>query len=263
MTATVPISQLISLEGRRALVTGAASGIGRAIATRLDEAGAALILVDKDAEALAATAATLRGGAAPHRGRRPDRQGRYRCPGDTLAPEPPELLINNAGIYPFEKFTELDEAAYHRLMAVNLDATVWMCQRMIRDRGKRGGVIVNLASIEALVPFKSDLVHYSASKAGVIAVTRALAKEHARHGFRVNAVVPGGINTPGTRRAAKQVMKLKLDLIQAGIDFQRRLPLRRLGAPDEVARMVLVLCGELASYVHGAIIAVDGGFLSA
>ena len=180
-----------------------------------------------------------------------------------MAPEPPELLINNAGIYPFEKFTELDEAAYHRLMAVNLDATVWMCQRMIRDRGKRGGVIVNLASIEALVPFKSDLVHYSASKAGVIAVTRALAKEHARHGFRVNAVVPGGINTPGTRRAAKQVMKLKLDLIQAGIDFQRRLPLRRLGAPDEVARMVLVLCGELASYVHGAIIAVDGGFLSA
>ncbi len=263
MTATVPISQLISLEGRRALVTGAASGIGHAIATRLDEAGAALILVDKDAEALAATAATFEG--EPPRTEVVDLadKGAIDALWDTLAPEPPELLINNAGIYPFEKFTELDEAAYHRLMAVNLDATVWMCQRMIRDRGKRGGVIVNLASIEALVPFKSDLVHYSASKAGVIAVTRALAKEHARHGFRVNAVVPGGINTPGTRRAAKQVMKLKLDLIQAGIDFQRRLPLRRLGAPDEVARMVLVLCGELASYVHGAIIAVDGGFLSA
>ncbi len=262
MTATVPISQLISLEGRRALVTGAASGIGRAIATRLGEAGAALILVDKDAEALAATAATFEGEPRTEVVDLADK-GAIDAVWDTLAPEPPELLINNAGIYPFEKFTELDEAAYRRLMAVNLDATVWMCQRMIRDRGKRGGVIVNLASIEALVPFKSDLVHYSASKAGVIAVTRALAKEHARHGFRVNAVVPGGINTPGTRRAAKQVMKLKLDLIQAGIDFQRRLPLRRLGAPDEVARMVLVLCSELASYVHGAIIAVDGGFLSA
>ena len=134
---------------------------------------------------------------------------------------------------------------------------------MIQTRKGQGGVIINIGSIEAVLPFKEDLAHYSVSKAGVIALTRALAKEYARQGFRVNAVLPGGILTPGTRQAALDVFHFKLDRVSAGLDFSRRLPIGRLGQPDEVARMVLVLASDLASYIQGAVIAVDGGFLSA
>jgi 3-oxoacyl-[acyl-carrier protein] reductase len=130
---------------------------------------------------------------------------------------------------------------------------------MLESRKQRGGIIINIGSIGAILPFKEDLAHYSVSKAGVIALTRALAKEYARHGFRINAIVPGGILTPGIKQAAMDVFRLKLDRVSAGIDFSRRLPIGRLGQPAEVARMVLVLASELSSYVQGAAIPVDGG----
>jgi len=97
----------------------------------------------------------------------------------------------------------------------------------------------------------------------VIALTRALAKEYGRKGFRINVIVPGGIMTAGVKSVAKEIVKLKIDLLKSGIEFKRRLPLGRFGHPDEVARMALVLASDLSSYVHGALIAVDGGFLSA
>ena len=101
------------------------------------------------------------------------------------------------------------------------------------------------------------------SKAGVLALTRALAKEHAKHGFRVNAILPGGIITQGTKAVAKKFLQFHFNLLKAGIEFKQRLPIGRLGRPDEVARMVVVLASDLASYVQGAIIPVDGGFLAA
>jgi len=95
----------------------------------------------------------------------------------------------------------------------------------------------------------------------VIALTRGLAKEYGKK-FRINALVPGGISTEGTRAAAKNVLKLNVGLIEDGIKFSSRLPLGRFGLPDEVACMALVLASGLASYVNGALIPVDGGFLS-
>ncbi len=148
-------------------------------------------------------------------------------------------------------------------MAINLDSVYWMCQEMIRRRLKQGGVIINLGSIEAVMPFKEDLAHYSVSKAGVIALTRALAKEHAKDGFRINALLPGGVLTEGTKSAAKGLLRGRFDLIKTGIEFKQRLPIGRLGKPDEVARMALVLASDISSYVHGAAIPVDGGFLAA
>ncbi|TRO49128.1 SDR family oxidoreductase, partial [Candidatus Bathyarchaeota archaeon] len=118
-------------------------------------------------------------------------------------------------------------------------------------------------SIEALLPFMEDLVHYSVSKAGVIALTRSLAREYGRNGFRVNALVPGGINTPGTRSVAKEITRFNFGLLRSGVEFRQRLPLGRAGDPDEVARMALVLASDLSSYVNGALVPVDGGFLSA
>jgi len=174
----------------------------------------------------------------------------------------PDILINNAGIYPFKDFMEVDEAFLRKVTDINYTSVFWMCQHMVKRRHDIGGVIINVGSIEALLPFKNDVVHYSSSKASVIALTRALAKEYGKK-FRANVLVPGGIATEGTKSAAKEVLKLKLGLIEDGIKFSSRLPIGRFGSPDEVACMALVLASGLASYVNGALIPVDGGFLSA
>ena len=261
------MGELLSLSGSRALVTGAASGIGRAVALRLAEAGAAMVLVDNDEEGLGGSEAFLR----------KELQGPLAIVRHTLdltshdaivelwrGLEPlPAVLVNNAGTYPFRSFTEIDEDAYRRLMAVNLDAVFWMCQEMIRRRGRAGGSIVNIGSVEALLPFKADLAHYGASKAGVIALSRSLAREYGRSGYRVNVVVPGGIDTPGTRRIARDVLRLRLGRLVDGLDYSRRLPLGRLGRADEVARVVAFLASPAAAYMLGSVVVVDGGFLSA
>ena len=258
------LPDLISLKGKRALITGAAAGIGKAIAYRFAEAGADLELVDIDSERLAATKRELEGFGTEVNthvtdiSKKEERDGLW----EQLGGNGPDILVNNAGIYPFKEFLDVDEAFYKRVIEVNLDSVYWMCQEMISRRLKLGGVIVNVGSIEALVAFKEDLAHYSVSKAGVIALTRALAKEHGKHGFRINAIVPGGIITRGTKRAAKGIFRFDFGLIKTGIEFKQRLPIGRLGQPDEVACMALVLASDVSSYVHGAAIPVDGGFLA-
>jgi len=259
--------ELLSLKGRRALVTGAASGIGRAVALRLAEAGADLVLVDRHEANLCAStevlARELPSSPQPHV-EVVDLASRQAIRALWRRLEPvPEVLVNAAGSYPFAAFVSIDEPDYRAVMAVNLDAVVWMCQEMIRRRGRKGGAIVNVGSVEALLPFKADLAHYGAAKAGVIALTRSLAREHAGRGFRVNVVVPGGIDTPGTRAAARDLLRLKLGRLVDGLDFSRRLPAGRLGRADEVARVVAFLASDAAAYMFGAVVSVDGGFLSA
>ena len=95
---------------------------------------------------------------------------------------------------------------------------------MIRRRLDRGGVIINVGSIEAILPFAKDLAHYMISKAGVIALTRSLAKEYGRHGFRVNVIVPGGIMTQRVKDTAKQILKLRIELVGTAIEFMHRIP---------------------------------------
>lgn len=265
MTKLPALADLISLRGKRALVTGAAAGIGRAISQRMGEAGAALELVDIDAAKLEATRAELQGTGVNVRTHVIDMSKKAEIDAlwHALRSSLPDILVNNAGIYPFKPFLDSSEAFAREVLETNLFSVYWMCQHMIRSRGKSGGVIINLGSIEAVMAFKSDLAHYGMSKAGVIALTRALAKEYGGHGFRVNALLPGGINTPGTRSAAKDILKFRFGLLRTGLDFSRRLPIGRAGKPDEVARMALVLASDLAEYVHGATIAVDGGFLAA
>lgn len=265
MTNLPGLDQLISLGGKHALITGAAAGIGRAIAYRFAEAGAALSLVDLDGDGLACARDEVAGF-----GRTVDlyvadlsRKNEIDQLWATLQGHAPDILVNNAGIYPFKHFLDVDERFYDDVMQTNLSSVYWMCQHMIEQRLDVGGAIINVGSIEGVMPFKADLAHYSVSKAGVIALTRALAKEHAKDGFRVNAIIPGGIITPGTKAAAKQVLKFNLGLLKTGLEFQQRLPAGRPGQPDEAARMALVLASDLASYVHGAAIPVDGGFLAA
>jgi NAD(P)-dependent dehydrogenase (short-subunit alcohol dehydrogenase family) len=180
-----------------------------------------------------------------------------------LSGKEPDILVNNAGIYPFKNFLEVDDAFLSKVLAINLKSALLMCQYMIRRRLKRGGVIINIGSIEAIVPLAEDLIPYDISKTGVIALTKALAKQYGRNGFRINIILPGGITTPGTKAVAKEVARFKMGPLKTGVELAMRLPLRRSGQPDEVARIALVLASDLSSYVHGALIPVDGGFLSA
>jgi NAD(P)-dependent dehydrogenase (short-subunit alcohol dehydrogenase family) len=261
------LASLILLKGKTAVITGAAAGMGAATAARFAEAGANLYLLDIDEEQLTAVAHSLSGADGWIQNRVIDLTNKTDIDAFWENLEPgtePDIIINNAGIFPFQDFLETNEAFVQHVTDVNFTAVYWMCQHFIRQckQKKRQGSIVNISSIEAHLPFKEDLAHYTTGKAAVIALTRALARDYGRIGIRANVILPGGIITQGTKNAVKQVWK-KPGLIKDGINFKARLPLNRLGLPDEVARISLVLASEMSSYMTGAVVPVDGGFLSA
>lgn len=259
------LEELISLKGKTALITGAASGIGKAIAMRYAEAGSSLILVDIDKEKLDRLPESFKKWGVKITTYKVDLSNKEEIDQlwDKIGDNAPDILVNNAGIYPFKKFTEVDEQFLEKNFSINLKAVFWMCQRMIKARIESGGIIVNISSIEAILPLKDGLNCYGPSKWGVLSLTRSLAKDYSKKGFRINAILPGGIKTPGTMNAAKDILKLQFGLIKDGIEFMARLPLGRLGIPDDVAKIATVLATDLSSYVTGAGIPVDGGFLSA
>lgn len=255
------ISQNVSLKGETAIITGAANGIGEAISYRLGEAGASLILLDIDEKGLARLKTNLEQNGVESKtyvinlveNREID---------EFWKSNQADILVNNAGIYPFKDFLDLDAELYDKVMQVNLNQVLWMCQHFIKKNLNRGGRILNVSSIEAILPFKEGMSHYTISKLGIVALTRGLAKDYGKKGFRVNALVPGGIITPGTKNVAMEITKLNLGLLKTGYDFSTRLPLGRPGDPDEVALTALFLVSNMSSYITGAIIPVDGGFLS-
>ncbi len=264
-SSLLPLSKLVSLKDKKALVTGSGTGIGEAIAYRLAEAGADLELVDVNEESLKKvkeTIAQFNGKVGIHK---LDLSNHWEIDAlwKRMEGEEPDILVNNAAIYPTKSFLDVDETFLKLVMDVNLNSVFWMCQNMIKSRLKKGGVIINTGSIEAVMPLKEGLSHYDISKAGVMVLSRALASEYGKHGFRVNVLVPGGIWTQGTKNLAKKAMRFRLDIVRSGIEYNMRSPLGRMGQPDEVARMALVLASDLSSYVTGTLIVVDGGFLSA
>ncbi|MDT8304682.1 MAG: SDR family oxidoreductase [Anaerolineae bacterium] len=264
--AGTSLVELISLAGKTALVTGAAAGMGAAIARRFAEAGAHLHLLDVDQAGVEALARELAAAGTTVHAHTVDLANRAAIDRfwHEIAANEPDILVNNAGIFPFCNFLESDEALVQRVMAVNLYAVYWLCQHFVRCRLEHGGggAIVNISSVEAMLSFKEDLAHYTIGKAGVVALTRALSRDYGRHGIRANVVLPGAINTGGTRRAKREVWR-DPNLLRDGFHFQARLSLGRWGNADEVARIVLVLASDLASYMSGAVVPVDGGFLSA
>ena len=260
-----PLAELISLNGKRALITGSAAGIGKAIALRFAEAGADLQLVDMDTRRLGATKRDLSHFNSKIDTYKVDIANKHEIDAlwEDLRGIEPDILVNNAGIYPFKDFLEVDRDFLNKIMDVNLNSVFMMCQNMIRTRMKKGGMIINIGSIEAIMPLAHDLIPYSLSKIGIIALTRSLAKEYGKRGFRINVIIPGGIIPSGAKAVVKHLKHLNTGLIKTGITFKMRLPLNRGGRPDEVACIALVIASDLSSYVHGALIPVDGGFLSA
>jgi NAD(P)-dependent dehydrogenase (short-subunit alcohol dehydrogenase family) len=262
----LPLAQSMTFIDKKVIVTGAASGIGKAIAVRFAEAGASVLLVDVNPAGLSEAVGCLETASCQHSIFEIDLADKKQIDQfwSSLDGEiPPDILVNNAGVYPMEDYLDVDEAFLETVLDVNMNSTFWMCQNFIRRRKETGGIIVNIASVEAVLPFKKDMAHYGMSKAGVIALMRSLARDFGKSGFRVNVVLPGAIRTSGTKSLMKDaILNVKLDLVKTGYDFQQRLAMGRWGEPDEVAKVVLFLSSDLASYVQGALVPVDGGFLS-
>ncbi len=153
---------------------------------------------------------------------------------------------------------ELTEAQWDRVLSLNLKGTFFVAQAAARQMIAQGteGAIVNIASIDSLHP-TGYLAQYDASKGGVVMVTRALAKELSPHGIRVNAIAPGGVQTPGASAAAPK----EVTGGEHTADFMAHLPLGRIGQPDEIATVALFLASPAASYMTGSLVVVDEGVL--
>jgi 2-deoxy-D-gluconate 3-dehydrogenase len=254
--AEVPLGDLVSLAGKRAVVTGAAVGIGAAIAARLAEAGAAVVLTDLD-EAGADTAAALamRGLAASFQRCDITNTADLVAVADTaVAAGGLHIWVNNAGIYPTTgPVIDVSDEFLTRMFEVNARAQFAAAREAAR-RMSGGGAIVNLASI-AGIRGGAGISAYSASKGAVIAMTRALGNELGPAGIRVNAIAPGIVDTPGVRAQMAPLKAQGLD-IDAAIAAN---PLRIAGHPDHIARVCLFLVSDLSAFVNGVTLVADGG----
>ena len=246
---------MASLEGKVALVTGAARGIGRAIAESLASEGADIALCDLKEEWLsdAADAVKASGRKAICVGADvSDSQAVGEAVGRTLEEFGKlDVLVNNAGITKDTLLIRMGEEDWDSVLAVNLKGAFLFTKAVAKPMMKqRSGAIVNIASIIGLIG-NAGQCNYAASKAGLIALTKSSAKELAARNVRVNAVAPGFIESKMTESLPEDVRSKMLDAI----------PLKRFGSPCDVARAVLFLAGDESSYMTGQVLTVSGGMV--
>jgi NAD(P)-dependent dehydrogenase (short-subunit alcohol dehydrogenase family) len=255
------LAELISLRGRRAVVTGGGRGIGAQIVRRLAEAGAAVVAGDLDGDAARAVAqeVTEASGRAIGCALDVSDSASLAAAADLAVSELGglEIWVNNAGIFPATgPALDVDDAFVDRMLQVNVRG-VYAGAREAARRMSSGGVIVNLTSTAG---FKAGagISAYVASKHAVVGITKALALDLGPLGIRVLSVAPTIIDTPGVREQMAPLAK-------AGLDVEARVaanPLGRMGVPDDVARVVLFCCSDLAAFMTGSTVAVDAGSLA-
>jgi NAD(P)-dependent dehydrogenase (short-subunit alcohol dehydrogenase family) len=236
--------------GRRALVTGAGSGIGAAVARALHAEGAQVLLADAAADRVEAVAGELGGGARWVALDVRDEDAVRAATQDV------DVLANIAGIGSTTSAPETTLEVWEDVFAVNARGTFLCCKHAIPGMAERGGgAIVNMASVAALVGLRNRAA-YCASKGAVVALTRALAVDHVGDGIRVNAVCPGTVDSPWVRRLVEDAGE-SLDMLRA------RQPMGRLGRPEEIAEAVLYLASDAAGFVTGSAFVIDGGLTAA
>jgi 2-dehydro-3-deoxy-D-gluconate 5-dehydrogenase len=254
------LAELVDLSGKTAIVTGGAMGIGCGIVERLHEAGAAVLIADLDLDTGVTVADRLnaaRPGSAltvqTDVSRRADVDAMVAAAVDRFGGL--DILVNNAGIYPFAPFLEMDAELFDHVLRVNLLSVFLAMQAAARQMiaQGRGGKIINVSSIDAVHPSMAGLAHYDASKHGVWGLTKNVALELAEHGIAVNALAPGAIATPGVSSGGVDPDMLR--------EIEQRIPMDRMGSPDDMGRVALFLASGLSSYLTGSQIVADGGML--
>ena len=247
-----------TLERKVAIVTGAGQGMGEAFAKILAGNGASVAVADINEQAASRVAAEIskRGGRAKH----------YSCDvsryegtkdlvnGVSEAFGSPDILVNNAGLLKPTPFVDLSPEEWQSIMRVNVDGVFYCCKAVVPSMiSKRYGKIINMSSTAGKASSTFGGIHYTASKAAVLGITRHLARELAPFGINVNAVCPGSIDTPMVRGNASS------EAIEQGV---RKIPFGRLGRPEEVANLVLFLASDASSYITGASIDINGAELT-
>jgi len=244
---------MTDLTGRVAVVTGAARGIGKAAAEVLHKAGAAVAIADLDQPGAADVARSLGERAL----------GLYVDVSNAEAVQAMvdqvvkvfggvDILVNSAGICKRGRILEIPEEEWDQLLAINLKGTFLCCRAALPSMIERGwGRIVNIASISGKIGGLMVGVHYAASKGGVLALTKGLAREAAPQGITVNAVCPALVDTDMSSLFTDEELERYIATV----------PLRRLGKPEDVAQAVLYLCSEEASYITGEVLDINGGLL--
>ena len=262
------IADLLDLSGRAALVTGAAQGFGFACARRLAEAGAAVLLTDRRARPASrrppggspstATASAGRSATSPCRDEvdalvatAVERFGRL------------DVLVNNAAAYSNVRIDEMPLDTFANVLDVNVNGAFWCARQAARRMLEQGdgGAIVNVTSIDALHPTSKGMSHYTTSKHALWGLTKCLALELGPQGIRTNAVAPGPSLTEGAIEYIQAGAPEGIDIEEQWAEAAGRVPMRRWADPDEIARVVVFLASDLAAYVNGAQIVVDGGYL--
>ncbi|MEN6371983.1 MAG: 3-oxoacyl-[acyl-carrier-protein] reductase [Armatimonadota bacterium] len=248
----------MELEGKVALVTGAGrngKGIGRSICLELVKAGAKIVITDyveENATALAEEIKSVGGEALAVQANVADPADVERLVSSAVDKFGRiDILVNNAGITRDNLILRMTEAEWDSVLNTNLKGT-FNCTKAVSKvmLRQRSGKIVNVASVMGIVG-NAGQANYSASKGGVIALTKTTAKEFGSRGINVNAVAPGFIQTVMTEEMSEQAKK----------SIEKQIPLTRLGTPDDVAKVIMFLCSEAASYLTGQVINVDGGMV--
>ncbi|MGC8487247.1 MAG: SDR family NAD(P)-dependent oxidoreductase [Clostridia bacterium] len=240
----------------RAIVTGAGRGIGLATARRLIEGGARVAVLAQHAESAEHAASLLGAAAMPFSGDLADPQinrGLMQAAADALGGV--DILVNNAGWTLTQSFLGEDEAYWERVLRVNLHAVIWAVHAILpRMVEGGGGSIVNVVSDAGRVGMQGEAV-YAAAKGGVVALSKSLAQEMARHKIRVNCVAPGPTNT----RVLEENMGIGPDAQKKIESMIRRIPLRQVAEPDDVAAAIVFLAGDQSRQITGQVLSVSGG----
>jgi NAD(P)-dependent dehydrogenase (short-subunit alcohol dehydrogenase family) len=262
----VPVRDLLSLDGRVAVVTGGAQGIGFAIASRFVEAGAAVAIADLNESGAVAAAERLAGPGVRTAGLAVDVtdsasvESAAALVTDRLGPI--DVWVNNAGIFPTAPMLEMSDEMWDAINSVNLRGMFFggrEAGRRMRAHG-RGGVIVNLASTSGHAGFGPGLAAYTSSKHGVLGLTKAQAIELGPLGVRVVALSPQVTLTEGVAAAAEEFADTGVADVNAAV--VAKTPLGRVGVPDDIARVALFAASDAAIFVTGSVIPVDGGLLA-
>ena len=259
---------LLDLTGKRAIVTGGAVGIGYGISYRLAEAGAKLLIADISQSNIDEARNNLKDQGRSIEyiltdvSKEEDVKKMVQKAIESFGGV--DILVNNAGIYPNMTVMNMTAADFDKVISVNLKSvfmtTKYSAKQMI-EQGT-GGKIINISSIDALHPSSAGLAHYDASKHGVWGFTKNVALELAPNNIWVNAVAPGGVLTPGSQISSKpESLPEGVDMSLLLKNFLSRIPMHRMGEPDDVGKVVLFLASDMSSYMTGSQIVVDGGVL--